>query len=400
MAYYLFHYFDPYFDHTALKPRRKLHGASDLRNLGYVQNVTPGQVLAEFIDMEKATTMGEMVEHDQAFILENPVFPAGMGTEVAERDGKPVLLAAKNGYVFYLEGRIVVKGLLNVRGDVSFRTGNIDFVGNVHVYGGVQMGFWVRCGANLLIDAGLEGAEAFAGQNIAVRQGARDCPNAPCVLLARGNISIGFTNNATLRAKNHIQVQGSALHSALYAGNTVLVKQHFNGGTCMAVGSILIQGDLGHASMIPTKVTLGLNPFVYTALQRAQARVFALGEDLERFQGSGKGVDLNIEARTARKRKKLALFRKQEEFLKNLFYEDQCNLTAPVLTVLGTVHPGVVIRIASHVFTVQESLSHCKFQVDEQNPCQRLLVLPLSHDQNPHNASGQGIQPVLSTVHV
>ena len=57
--------------------------------------------------------------------MSNLYYPA-LAKEVDE-------IAAAKGYVFYLNGKITVKTLLNVRQDVSFQTGNIFFVGDMAV---------------------------------------------------------------------------------------------------------------------------------------------------------------------------------------------------------------------------------------------------------------------------
>ena len=62
--YYLLHYFDPDFSHLKLTPEQRADGSAELRNLGYVQNVVAGQVLAEVLDMEKHTD----IERDPRFI--------------------------------------------------------------------------------------------------------------------------------------------------------------------------------------------------------------------------------------------------------------------------------------------------------------------------------------------
>ena len=54
MPWYLRHFFDPDFDHTALKPRPLARGRCDMRNLGYARNVLPGQVLAELTPLASA----------------------------------------------------------------------------------------------------------------------------------------------------------------------------------------------------------------------------------------------------------------------------------------------------------------------------------------------------------
>jgi len=63
----------------------------------------------------------------------------------------------RQGYVFYLNGKITVKALLNVRQDVSFQTGNIFFVGDMAVHGSVRAGFSVQ-GDNVRIWAWLRAA--------------------------------------------------------------------------------------------------------------------------------------------------------------------------------------------------------------------------------------------------
>ena len=152
MRYYLRHYFNPDFDHLRAKPAGGVgtDDGADLYSLGYVQNVIAGQILAELVPLDEVEE-----EPDPRFILSAPEFPAGANTRVDPAYPRYLLAAAK-GYVFYNEGQITVKSLLNVRKDVSFHTGNIFFVGDMAVHGSVRSGFSVQAN-NLRIMGMVEG---------------------------------------------------------------------------------------------------------------------------------------------------------------------------------------------------------------------------------------------------
>lgn len=51
MDMYLRHYFDPNFDYQSLRPTPAGQGDTDCYNLGYVQNVVKGQILAELVPL-------------------------------------------------------------------------------------------------------------------------------------------------------------------------------------------------------------------------------------------------------------------------------------------------------------------------------------------------------------
>ena len=102
MSYYLKHYFDPDFNYQHLAPVANFSGAVEHRYLGYVQNVCMGQVLAEFVPADSEA------DPNPKYIMERPVFPLGPNC-VVDPENPLKLLAERNGYVFYLDGKICVK---------------------------------------------------------------------------------------------------------------------------------------------------------------------------------------------------------------------------------------------------------------------------------------------------
>ena len=186
MQYYLRHYFNPDFDYLRPKPGVGEDGeSSDLYSLGYVQNVIAGQLLAEVIPLEQAGA-----EPDPRFVLSRPVLPGGANTRV-DPAYPNYLLSTSNGYVFYNSGKITVKRLLNVRQDVSFRTGNIFFVGDMAVHGSVRSGFSVQAN-NLRIMGMVEGGVARARRDLMVDGGARGGAGQHCLLDAGDKLLTPF----------------------------------------------------------------------------------------------------------------------------------------------------------------------------------------------------------------
>ncbi len=83
---------------------------------------------------------------------------------------KNQIIATANGYVFYFEGKIAVKTVLNVRRDVDFHTRNVYFVGDLIVHGTVRSGFEVK-GHNVRIKGKVEAAKVYAGGSILIEGG-------------------------------------------------------------------------------------------------------------------------------------------------------------------------------------------------------------------------------------
>ena len=157
---YLQHYFNPDFDYLQLQPIVSVKGQADLYNLGYVQNVVKGQVIAEMIPLEA-------IENPiPRFVLEQEKFPQGPNTYI-DPAYPHYLLSDVNGYVFYYNGKISVKKVLNVRSNVDFHTGNIAFVGDVMVHKDVKAGFQLQANT-IIINGMVEGGEVRSRKDMKI----------------------------------------------------------------------------------------------------------------------------------------------------------------------------------------------------------------------------------------
>lgn len=292
--YYLHHYFDPDFNHTNLTPVEGTDGSVDLRFLGYVQNVVAGQVLAEIIDLNAFPH----IKRDPRFLYQVKHLPVGPNCAI-HKNNPDKIVAAANGYVFYHNGLICVKKLLNVRGNVGFHTGNIFFIGDLAVHGDVQTGFAVQAG-NVLVKGHIESAKVkgagdvvclsgVKGDNTSeISEGPQKVADAeaqvPSTLIeAAGNIRIPFCEHVQLRARGNIIIDGSCLHSTLYVGGNLVVKGRLQGGEIYANGLVYVEGQLGSDYSMPTRITMGYNPFDFLTLQKCENQIAYLKDKLAFF---------------------------------------------------------------------------------------------------------------------
>jgi len=64
--------------------------------------------------------------------------------EMVREEGKDVLYSLKTGAVHYVGDTIAVYDVLEIKGDIDFNTGNIDFSGYVTIKGGIEDNFTVK----------------------------------------------------------------------------------------------------------------------------------------------------------------------------------------------------------------------------------------------------------------
>lgn len=372
MPYYLQHYFDPDFDYLNRKPASTVDNgqSSDLFSLGFVQNVIDGQILAEIIPLEAAGP-----NPDPRFILATPHFPAGTNTRI-DPSYPQYLLAAANGYVFYYQGKIIVKCLLNVRQDVSFRTGNIFFVGDMAIHGSVRAGFAVQAN-NLRIMGMLEGGIARSRENMKVDGGAKGGTGHHCLLDAGGKLVTNFLEKIEARSKDTIVVEKYCLYSNIYAGTNMVVRDQLYGGIINAYGSVFVGKQLGNKAGITTQVFLGYDPKKIQHLEKIDKTVTELSQTIKHLRA----IAGHLPPETNETTLKLARMQNQRKHLIDVrnalwtkltldeSYMDNCRLM-----VAGKIFPGVEISVGRSFLLVERPYENVMFRLKNDD----IIVEPLA----------------------
>lgn len=367
MPFYLQHHFDPDMDHLQLKPVDGSVEGSDLYNLGYVQNVVSGQVLAQIVPLEKVR------DADTRFVLANPALPVGPNTRIDPRH-PTYLLAASKGYVFYLDGLITVKKVLNVRNDVSFQTGNIFFVGDTAVHGNVRAGFEVQA-SNVLVKGMVEGGTIRAQNNLAIIGGARGGAGQHCVLDAGGTFRSLFLEKLQARARGNMLVEKYCLHVDIYAGANLVVRDRLSGGTVNCYGSVAVGEQLGNNAAVATKIFMGYDPVRIRQLERIDSQIASLSEVITHL--SAIAGHLPSDANTATKKlaacsdNRAALIDRRTELWKSLTLDER-SVSRCRLMVMGKVFPGVEVAIGRVYHQVETLLQNVVFSLQDDE----IIVTP------------------------
>lgn len=358
--YYLHHYFDPDFSHLNLSPVQEPDGSTSSRYLGYVQNVVAGQVLAELIDLEKFPD----VKRDPRFLYQERHLPVGPNCAPHETNPDKIVAVA-NGYVFYHNGLISVKKMLNVRNHVGFHTGNIFFVGDLAVHGDVQTGFSVKA-ANVMVKGHIESAKVKGIGDIVCLAGVKgdntsairdepekatdaDTPIPSTLVEAGGNLRLPFCEHVQLRARGNMIIDGSCMHSTLYVGGNLLVKGRLQGGTVYANGLVFVEGQLGSDYTVPTRIMMGYDPFEFLSLQKIESQIAYLRERLAFFEKMAQRnqiMEQEYAPRIALMASKLKIASARHTSLWRKFAVDEKNAPNCRIMVSGKVMPGCEIGIA------------------------------------------------------
>jgi len=272
-------------------------GRVDYRELGLIQSVEAGGVLAEKEPAEPGRAGVDVFGNELPATNGRDVFlRPGRNTEMSS-DGM-VLRALIAGGVNLAQEMVNVDAVYQVNGDVSLATGNIDFAGTVEVRGRIPDGFQVKAQGDIIVGRTVESAFLEAGGNIFVRGGALGRGGG--LLKAGGDIVVKFAESANLQADGDIVSGELIMHShTLCGGNLRLVGRRaaIIGGDHI-VGGMVYCKELGAVGGSRTTVKVGVPPRVLQELtklellrqqlQEKQKRVEMAIQTIEREQEAGK----------------------------------------------------------------------------------------------------------------
>lgn len=167
------------------------------------------------------------------------------------------ILATKDGYVLWRNGRVSVDDIYSVDGDVDFHTGNIRFNGSIQINGDVKSGFRVEATGDIHIKGSVDAATVYSSEgDIVITQGVLGKQRAK--LLAERSIFCGFIQDAKVVARKDVTVQGYVINSHISAGG----KVHLTGNPALIRGGEVfaeegIEADeIGADRVIPTRIGL------------------------------------------------------------------------------------------------------------------------------------------------
>lgn len=178
------------------------YGKMDYHDLHMVQSVEKDGVICQIIPPEEGIP-GRTVLDEEIPCKEGkmPPLPKGRNTEASE-DGLK-LLATESGRVEFSGRSFSVKNVLVISGNVDLSTGNINYIGDVHIHGDVTTGFTVRTIGDITIDGVVEAADIEAGGDLIVSKGILG--DSKAVIHAHHNVFAKYIENCTIHCRENLK---------------------------------------------------------------------------------------------------------------------------------------------------------------------------------------------------
>jgi len=257
-----------------LGPQVLEDGRVDYFNLGIVRTVLKGQLLARKTPPTEGvhgiSVSGAVL---QAKNGRDVRLPQGKNTTASE-DGLQ-LFAETDGHVSYnaRENKISVFDVFEVKGDVDYSVGNIDFLGNVKVNGSVLPGFKIIAAGDIEVVGYVDGAVLEAGGDILVRGGVQ--MRSSGLIKAGGTVRSRFLQGATVEAGVDVCIRDSIMHSHVSAGRHILMESQKGvivGGT-VRCGETVRTRTMGSPMATPTEVEVGVHPHLRLEIAELHAKL-------------------------------------------------------------------------------------------------------------------------------
>lgn len=178
------------------------HGKVDYFHLNLVQNIDKGNVICRAVPPVEGVP-GRTVQDREIGCRTGKAasLPKGPNTEISEDGAK--LVASIPGRLEFNNNKFQVKSVLEISGNVDFSTGNIDFVGDVHIRGDVISGFSVKALGDVTIDGVVEAAEVEAGGDLIVSKGISG--DLRGVIRGHHDIYAKYMESCSIHCKGNIQ---------------------------------------------------------------------------------------------------------------------------------------------------------------------------------------------------
>lgn len=258
-------------------------GQVDYAELNIVNNADQGDVICQIVEPTEGVA-GRNISNRELPAKDGKkvIVPKGRNTALSE-DGT-TLIATKPGHVEFDGRNFQVKPVMEIGKNVDYSTGNINFLGDIHIRGDVCSGFTVRAMGNITVDGVVEASTIEAGGDLVVVKGVKG--NNQAVIKACGSIYAKYLESTLVCVKEELQTD-CIINCNVYSDGQI---QACSGRGIIIGGKIRAAGEVkanivGSKSECLTSIILGGHPsddFEYETLLREIEELESEFDELER----------------------------------------------------------------------------------------------------------------------
>lgn len=348
-------------------------GIVNFRELGKVRNIKKGALIAT-IKPNTLGTPGNDIRGNEIKCKSGnpPKYALGTGTMLSNDQSK--ILAASDGNIRWEKDRFIVDTVVTISGSVDASVGNIDFVGDVIIKGGISDGFRVK-GKKVEIKQNVNNATVEASESIIISGGA-----VYAKLSCEKDIKMSFSENSTVYCGGNLETKSLINCEVLCEGevNVVSGKGVIIGGECIAYHNITAN-QVGSESYTKTTINLGNTAVLMKSHKELKDNFKTLSENYNKLKTLYEKLNSlrNVQELTAQQehaRKEAFLFIMNE---RNTMME----MTAKIeqnekilaksrllqLVVKKRCYPGVTLKLYNTVYENQVENGASVYYLDSDN---------------------------------
>lgn len=351
-------------------------GNIDYRELGLVNNVEKGQLLAKKTPSVEGTpgldVYGEEVQPPP---IREDNFVSGKNTYVSE--DKLECYSAIDGQVILKKKMIHVSPIFTVAHDVDFRTGNISFNGSIIINGNVLSGFTVKAKEDITVMGVVEAATLIAGGNIFVKTGFKGGEKG--LIKAKGNVTSKFIETGAVECYGNLLIETSIINANVTCYANIQVTRNKGlivGGDVKCVGDIYCN-ELGSKLGVTSTITLGDKFIIRQRTEETQEEISNFQNRYAKIKSSLipiQGMLRNLDALTPDKRAQFEAILQQQDLLKAQIEQLEAKkkklmtlynvLCKSKLYVKGYTHSNSSITIGTSKRTFNSPVANSSFYED------------------------------------
>lgn len=331
------------------------HNRVDYTTLNNVQNVEEGGVICR-ITLPQKGVPGKSVQGQEIPAKDGKPasVPKGRNTELTE-DGT-ALIATIAGHVDFTGRAFQVKPMMEIKGNVDFSVGNINYLGDVIIHGDICSGFTVRAVGSITVDGVVEACTVEAGGDLILARGVQG--DSKAIIRAQRNLYAKFLENCCVYVKETLQTD-CIINCDVYCDGKVDVRTgHMKiiGGTIRAAQQVSA-GTIGSRNEGRTDVFLGGFPcedYDYDVLTKEVNHLETeLAQTERQPENPVKKNKMNkLKMQLLVSRKKLEQLRKEQT-------EQSTEELESFRMVCDTVYPGTILTIGKTFHRFDRKLFPC-----------------------------------------
>ncbi|MCP3872327.1 MAG: DUF342 domain-containing protein [Desulfobacteraceae bacterium] len=230
-------------------------GTIDFRERGDIPFVHEGDLLAEKLPAV-AGIPGKTIINTviPPVLMSDPELEGGSGTRISE-DGTQIFSTMEGMPVLDKTGVIIVTPDLQISGDVNYKTGNINFAGNILVTGIVRDGFKVK--GNSLTATQIEGGTIELAKDLYVLDGIINSN-----INVAGSIETKYIHDSKIEGFCDVNITREIIESNINISGMLKIELGSIINSTIFANCGIEANNIGSRTSVPNKLMIGVNEYV------------------------------------------------------------------------------------------------------------------------------------------